>query len=64
MEEIKKHVDAFVKTNITTKDAVAKGIGMSRSSFYEKLAGKSPWMLDEAIALADFMGITISQLIS
>lgn len=64
MEEIKKHVDAFVKTNITTKDAVAKGIGMSRSSFYEKLAGRSPWMLDEAIALADFMGITISQLIS
>lgn len=64
MEAINANVNRYVKENDTTKDAVAKGIGISRSSFYDKLAGKSPWMLEEAIKLSDVMGCTVQELIT
>lgn len=64
MEAISANVNRYVKENATTKDAIARDIGISRSSFYDKLAGKSPWMLDEVIELSDVMGCSVQDLIT
>jgi DNA-binding XRE family transcriptional regulator len=61
---ISKNVDVYVLEHGTTKDAIAKHIGISRSSLYDKLNGKRPWMLNEAIDLASLMGCTVADLIT
>lgn len=64
MEAIKANVDRYVDEHATTKDALAKALSISRSSLYDKLAGKRPWMLDEVISLADLMGCTVNDLLT
>ena len=63
-EAIKANVDAWVIEHFTTKDAIARGIGISRSSLYDKLSGKRHWMLGEVIDLADHMGCTVNDLLT
>lgn len=63
MEAIAANIDAYVRTSATTKDAIAKAIGISRSSLYDKLNGKRPWMLTEVIDLAGFMDCTVNDLL-
>lgn len=55
-EIIKQNIERFVSENDTTKGALAANIGISRSSLYEKMDGKRPWLLDEIITLASVMG--------
>lgn len=62
-ETIKANVEAFVVKRGIAKDAVAQAIGISRSSLYDKLGGKRPWMLAEVIDLATFMGCTVNDLL-
>ena len=64
MEAIKQNVDNYTDEHSTTKDAVAKAIGISRSSLYDKLSGKRPWMLSEVIDLASYMGCTVNDLLT
>lgn len=64
MEAIKANIDNYVDKQATTKDAVAKAIHISRSSFYDKLKGKRPWMLTEIIDLAEYMGCTVDNLLT
>ena len=64
MENIKGNIEDYVKRSQTTIAALAKSIGISRSAFYDKLSGKRPWLLDEAIALADCMGCTVTELLT
>lgn len=65
MEEIiRDNVEAYALDHQTTKEALAEGAGIARSTFYMKLAGRSPWMLGEVIALADFMGCTVLDLVT
>ncbi|MBQ9317402.1 MAG: helix-turn-helix domain-containing protein [Atopobiaceae bacterium] len=64
MEAIKANVDNYVDAHATTKDALAKAIHISRSSFYDKLKGKRPWMLEEVINLAAFMGCSVNDLLT
>lgn len=64
MDAIKANVEIFVDKHATTKDAVAKAIGISRSSLYDKLSGKRPWMLVEVMDLASYMGCTVNDLLS
>ncbi len=63
MEAIKANINQFVKERGTTKDAVADAIGISRSSLYDKLSGKRPWMLVEVIGLSNYMGCTVNDLL-
>lgn len=53
---IKQNIERYVADNGTTKGALAGRIGISRSSLYEKMDGRRPWLLDEIIALASVMG--------
>lgn len=64
MDEIRQNINDYVDGHNTTKDALAKAIGISRSSLYDKMSGKRPWMLEEVIKLADFMGCTVQDLIT
>ena len=64
MEGIKQHINDYVDDHDTTREALAKAIGISRSSLYDKMSGKRPWMLDEVIRLADYMGCTVQDLIT
>lgn len=64
MKSINEHIKRYVKENSTTREAIANGIGISRSSLYDKINGRSHWTLDEAIAMADFMGCTVQDLIT
>lgn len=59
---IKQNIEAYVSDHDTTKGALASSIGISRSSLYEKMDGKRPWLLDEIIALASVMGCKESDL--
>jgi DNA-binding XRE family transcriptional regulator len=59
---IKRNIEAYVSERDTTKGALASSIGISRSSLYEKMDGKRPWLLDEIIALASVMGCRESDL--
>lgn len=64
MDSIRTHIDLYVEQQNTTKDAIAKAIGISRSSLYDKMSGKRPWMLSEVIDLAAFMGCSVEDLLS
>ena len=64
MEAIQENVERYVRDHSTTKDALIKGMGISRSSFYDKLSGKRPWMLGEVIDLAEIMGCTVNDLLT
>lgn len=53
---IKTNIERYVSENDMTRGALASKIGISRSSLYEKMDGKRPWLLDEIISLASVMG--------
>ena len=55
-ETIKQNIERYVADNDMTKGALASNVGISRSSLYEKMDGKRPWLLDEIISLASVMG--------
>lgn len=62
MFRIKENVEGYIRQSDSTRGALATALGISRSSFYDKLNGKRPWMLDEAAKLAEVMGCTIDDL--
>lgn len=64
MDAIKANIETYVDEHSTTKDAIADAIHISRSSLYDKLRGKRPWMLAEVIDLANFMGCTVNDLLT
>lgn len=53
---IKRNIERYVSDNDVTRGTLANRIGISRSSLYEKMDGKRPWLLDEIISLASVMG--------
>jgi DNA-binding XRE family transcriptional regulator len=53
---IKQNIERYVSEHDMTRGALASRIGISRSSLYEKMDGKRPWLLDEIISLASLMG--------
>lgn len=64
MEKFNENVELIcAKRGIRKKELIAH-IGISRSAFYAKLAGVCPWFLDEAVKVADFLGVGIDSLIS
>ena len=59
---IKRNIERYVSENDMTRGALASRIGISRSSLYEKMDGKRPWLLDEIISLASLMGCADKEL--
>ena len=64
MEKFNENVELIcAKRGIRKKDLIAH-LGISRSTFYAKLAGVRPWFLDEAVKVADFLGMSIGDLVA
>lgn len=64
MERFNENVELIcAKRGIRKKELIAH-IGISRSAFYAKLAGVRPWFLDEAVKVADFLGMSIGDLVA
>lgn len=64
MEKFNENIELIcVKRGIRKKELIAH-IGISRSAFYAKLAGVRPWFLDEAVKVADFLGVNIGELVA
>lgn len=61
---IAARVKAYVKDKNTTKDAIADALQIGRSSFYDRLNGKRPWLLDEARELSKMLDCSIDELLT
>lgn len=53
---ISKLIEDYVAENGTTKDAVARSIGCSRTALYQKLSGNSNFTLFEGYQLSKLLG--------
>lgn len=57
---IADRIEDYITENNTTKDAVARSIGCSRTAFYQKLSGNSSFTLLEGYQLACLFGCQVS----
>ena len=64
MERFNENVEFMcAKRGIRKKELIAH-IGISKASFYAKLAGTRPWFLEEAVKVAEFFGVNIGELVA
>lgn len=59
---LRDHIDFYTDKNFMTVSEFAKLMGISRTSFYNKLSGKNQFLLSEAVELARMLGITVDEL--
>ena len=62
MKSLQQFVSDYVEQNGTTKDALAKQVGIGRTSFFSKLRGSSEFSLAEAYRLSRQLGCTLDDL--
>ena len=63
MERFNENVELMcAKRGIRKKELIAF-LGISKAAFYAKLAGVRPWLLDEALKIADALGVQIADLV-
>ena len=55
-------IDSYLKKNGITISEFAKLVGISRTSFYSKLSGKSQFLFSEAIKIARMLDISLDEL--
>jgi len=60
VSNISKRLEAYTVENNTTKDAVARAIGCSRTALYQKLSGNSTFTLFEGYQLAKLFGCQVA----
>lgn len=60
MDTIKKLVNEHITARGITLEALAREIGISRVSLWKKLNGRSPFLVNEAFALADTVGFDVN----
>lgn len=64
MDKFNENVELLcAKRGIRKKELIAH-VGISKASFYAKLAGARPWFLEEAVKVADYLGVGIGELVS
>ena len=63
MKQLKKMLAVYEVEHGVTGEAIAKAIGTSYQTLYAKLNGKTKkgFLLDEAAALSEILGITIDE---
>lgn len=63
IENINKHVDAYVNSTGFKKESIAERIGIGRTTFYTKLRGESDFSAFEAYDMAALFGCTVDELL-
>lgn len=59
---LSEKVNEYAEKNGVTRDALADRLGMSRSSFFNKVRGSYEFNLSEAYALSRILGISLDEL--
>lgn len=59
---LSEKVNEYAKTNGVTRSALADSLGMSRSSFFNKVRGSYEFSLSEAYALSCILGVSLDEL--
>lgn len=62
MTTIQEAVEAYIAETNSTKEALAKKLGMGRTSLFSKLRGASEFSLEEAYLLSRELEVTLDQL--
>lgn len=62
MDSIKERVGAYLARTGKTKAEIAASLGMSRTAFFTKMAGKSEFSLTEAHDLAAMLDCSMDEL--
>lgn len=63
IENINRHVDAYVNASGFKKESIAEKIGIGRTTFYTKLRGDSDFSVFEAMSMAKLFGCTVDELL-
>lgn len=64
-DTVRRTIDAVAKGRGLTREQVADGIGMARSTFYRKISGKgsaNPFTAGEVATVAKFLRLRVGQL--
>lgn len=61
-QNLRARIDSYTEKNLITVSEFARLIGISRTSFYNKLSGKNQFLFSEAVELAKMLGITVDEL--
>jgi hypothetical protein len=59
---ISSTVRALASGRNITPETVALGVGMTRSSIYNRLKGTAPWKASEVVAVAQFFSVRLTDL--
>lgn len=59
---LSEKVNEYAEMNGVTRDALADSLGMSRSSFFNKVRGSYEFSLSEAYALSRILGVSLDEL--
>lgn len=59
---LSEKVEEYAKKTGQTRDSMADQLGMSRSSFFNKLKGDYEFTLSEAFNLSRMLGVTLDEL--
>ena len=62
MNDLQAMIYGYVKAQGITKDDFAERLGIGRTSFYNKLAGRSQWYLWEAQKLSQMLGVSLDDI--
>ncbi len=63
VNNINAWVDDYCQRNNVKKEAVAESIGMSRSTFYVKLSGKTDFSIFDAVEMSKLFNCSVSELL-
>lgn len=58
---LQEKVGQYVEANGTTRDAIADQLGISRSSFFNKLRGSYEFSLSEAFNMSRVLGVSLDE---
>lgn len=59
---IQEAVTEYVKQSGTTKDAIAKQLGIGRTTLYSKMRGSQEFTISEGYKLSRIIGCTVDEL--
>lgn len=58
-----RSVSAAVRASGLTQEAIGRRLGIGRTAVAQRMTGRTPWTLAEAIVLADLLGTPVADLL-
>ena len=62
MSKLKELVDGYIDEHQTTREAIARELGMSKSSYFQKMRGEYDFSFEEAYKLSKMLDVTMDEL--